>query len=159
VTYLACRDPGYVKRESDDEGLILKLLLQYEPCAICPICSVLRIPRSRHCYQCNRCVDRFDHHCPWINNCVGASNYKIFSAFIVVQTCHLGLYTCLILHYVLISLGISALPLDPSNSTEQYGPNIPTSHKYLMILYLFLSIFFFFSLVILCFVQTTNFLY
>ena len=49
---------------------------------MCPDCRVLRTPRSRHCAICNRCCDRFDHHCPWINNCVGLNNNNSFVCFI-----------------------------------------------------------------------------
>ena len=49
---------------------------------MCPDCEVLRTPRSRHCAICNKCVERFDHHCPWINNCVGIHNHNAFLVFL-----------------------------------------------------------------------------
>jgi len=50
---------------------------------VCPECQIMRVPRSRHCYICGECVTRFDHHCEWINTCVGGYNNVIFLAFIV----------------------------------------------------------------------------
>mmetsp|Transcript_109632 Transcript_109632/g.151754 ORF Transcript_109632/g.151754 Transcript_109632/m.151754 type:complete len:129 (-) Transcript_109632:35-421(-) len=55
------------------------------PTQLCPDCFVIRTQRSRHCSVCNRCVERFDHHCPWINNCVGIRNHNYFLGYIIWQ--------------------------------------------------------------------------
>ena len=31
-----------------------------------------------HCSECGQCIFKMDHHCPWINNCVGGKNMKFF---------------------------------------------------------------------------------
>ena len=38
---------------------------------------------SKHCGSCNRCVEGFDHHCRWLNNCVGKKNYLLFFRLII----------------------------------------------------------------------------
>lgn len=49
---------------------------------ICTRCETYRPPRAHHCRICQRCVKRMDHHCPWINNCVGERNQKYFIQFL-----------------------------------------------------------------------------
>lgn len=40
----------------------------------CLKCQIVRPPRCHHCSQCQRCVLQFDHHCIWVNNCIGYNN-------------------------------------------------------------------------------------
>ncbi|KAJ8673088.1 hypothetical protein QAD02_004349 [Eretmocerus hayati] len=50
---------------------------------VCTRCETYRPPRAHHCRICRRCIRKMDHHCPWINNCVGEKNQKYFIQFLV----------------------------------------------------------------------------
>lgn len=81
------RHPGYL--EKDESIPFLQLMMKFEPNCLCPDCRIIKLPRCQHCNLCNRCVDRFDHHCPWINNCVGRHNYLFFYLFVLLQEAYL----------------------------------------------------------------------
>ena len=50
---------------------------------MCPYCRVELNFNSKHCFLCNKCIEVYDHHCHWINNCVGNKNKPYFIAFII----------------------------------------------------------------------------
>ncbi|KDN52919.1 hypothetical protein K437DRAFT_219769 [Tilletiaria anomala UBC 951] len=39
--------------------------------------------RTHHCSICKACVLKYDHHCPWLNQCVGLGNERYFVLFVV----------------------------------------------------------------------------
>lgn len=41
--------------------------------------------REYHCATCHTCTAQYDHHCFWINNCVGKGNIVRFNVFIVLS--------------------------------------------------------------------------
>jgi ankyrin repeat protein len=50
----------------------------------CSTCLLIRPIRSKHCRYCDKCVRRFDHHCIWINKCIGYENHRLFISYLVL---------------------------------------------------------------------------
>ncbi|CAF1150239.1 unnamed protein product [Adineta steineri] len=124
--FASLHDPGVVPRPSADEVLQTEkenniqtdlngnyfpsippprtILVRNFPYAssYCYTCRVYRLPRVSHCSMCNVCIQNFDHHCPWINNCVGLLNYRYFCNFILSCSllCLISFAGCVVAAYL-----------------------------------------------------------
>uniref|UniRef100_A0A493SS70 Palmitoyltransferase n=1 Tax=Anas platyrhynchos platyrhynchos TaxID=8840 RepID=A0A493SS70_ANAPP len=119
------RDPGILPRATPSEAADLEKRIDsmgtstYRPPArtmevvinkyvvklkYCYTCKMFRPPRTSHCSVCDNCVERFDHHCPWVGNCVGKRNYRYFYAFILsLSFLTAFIFACVVTHLTLRS--------------------------------------------------------
>jgi DHHC palmitoyltransferase len=53
----------------------------------CQYCHGQVRKSSKHCIRCDKCIHLFDHHCRWLNNCIGLANYRAFLIAVVSALC------------------------------------------------------------------------
>ena len=114
-------DPGTVENTVTSESTFVDT----SSASFCTLCQEVKPPRAHHCSssslpdqrpdsrlgsKCKRCVTKMDHHCPWINNCVGWGNYKLF--LLACTYCSLLGLVCFIfclLRYIWIGISVVLL--------------------------------------------------
>lgn len=120
----ALSDPGIMPRQKDftehyderqkvfrtrEPQRFYDLVLRGQPFKLkyCKTCNIYRPPRCTHCSVCENCVERFDHHCPWLGNCIGKRNYWLFYSFVTAT----GALNVLVLATSLAHLGLLSVQI------------------------------------------------
>lgn len=99
VLFYRCssKDPGFISMNINgpehikDDDPLLKIeisnsaLLEGNWSQLCATCKIVRPLRAKHCSTCDRCVEQFDHHCPWVSNCIGKKNKWDFFMFLALE--------------------------------------------------------------------------
>ncbi|XP_043813498.1 protein S-acyltransferase 24 isoform X1 [Manihot esculenta] len=168
VMFYRCsrKDPGFIRMNvhdpqsmKDDVSFIyLEPLLRIEindPALLagnwsqlCATCKIVRPLRAKHCSTCDRCVEQFDHHCPWVSNCIGKKNKWEFILFLVLEVSAMLITGAVALTRVLTD------PAAPS--TFGAWINHAGTHHIGAIAFLIVDFFLFFGVAVLTVVQASQ---
>lgn len=154
------KDPGYIRMNvhdaqnmKDDEPL-LKIeidnpaLLAGNWSQLCTTCKIVRPLRAKHCSTCDRCVEQFDHHCPWVSNCIGKKNKWDFFMFLALEV------SAMIITGLVTLIRVVNDPLAPSS----FGAwlNHAGTHHIGALSFLLADFFLFFGVAVLTVVQASQ---
>ena len=87
-------DPGFLEAKDNMTWLEMvenKIYIN----EYCPYCRVKKTNKVKHCHICKKCIKGFDHHCNWIDNCVGEKNKIKFLVFVLITLLNLIYNFCL----------------------------------------------------------------
>lgn len=113
---------------------------------LCVGCKIVRPLRAKHCSVTDRCIECFDHYCPWVGNAIGKGNRHLFLIFLWLE------FAALLLSAVLALVRIQSIL---SYASFQNPPSSPSSIVLLVIFVVF-NLFLLISVATLCFAQASQ---
>uniref|UniRef100_K3YQT1 S-acyltransferase n=1 Tax=Setaria italica TaxID=4555 RepID=K3YQT1_SETIT len=159
VMFYRCsrKDPGYISKnvrdsqnQRDDEPLLKRdldnlELLDGNWSQLCITCKIVRPVRSKHCSTCDRCVEQFDHHCPWVSNCIGKRNKWEFFMFLILEVS------------AMIITGVTAIIRDPASPASFGGwlGYTAINHSW-VVSFVIMDLFLFFGIITLTVIQASQ---
>lgn len=85
-------DEEVENKDNSSPEVSRKSIHAYVETRVCRECLIEQPLRSKHCFDCGMCVALYDHHCPWLSNCIGEKNrfyfwwYLLFENFLLTST-------------------------------------------------------------------------
>lgn len=137
--YKCCTtDPGRVTKQNEAHCI---RVYEYDEIMFhrsnkCPTCHLMKPARSKHCGVCGICIQRFDHHCVWVNNCIGALNIRYFLLYLLSLTLTAAslaaVITAFLLQVVLLSHIMTAAYVDGEGHEEVASVAFVIQHLFLI---------------------------
>ena len=96
-------------------------------------CYVTSTPRTKHCHECRKCVQGFDHHCVYLQSCVGAANYRTFLLLLLTMTTWTG-------GLLAVDVALLLAPTEGAAAFDRCGSRDSTPRLVLLVAHALLSL-------------------
>jgi hypothetical protein len=96
-------------------------------------CYVTSGPRTKHCHECRKCVHGFDHHCDYLQSCVGAANYRTFLLLLLTLTAWTG-------GLLAVDVALLLAPTEGAAAFDRCGSRGSTPRLVLLVVHALLSL-------------------
>lgn len=87
----------------------------------CNMCQRHVHETSKHCASCLKCVENFDHHCIWLNSCVGARTYKYFFGLLSSAAVMLPIIIAIVIYLI----------VEFARSPDAFGDRVRSFYSFL----------------------------